>query len=527
MKKFTIIFAILMATMWASAQTRDLYSLLFHDKTDYYYEIYCSMQQRDGDHVIDVYLIEDGGNGNGIPFGRVSYKVSSDNLTIIDSLFVADTTRHFTFLTRNPRGEGNIRATFEHHGDCDSTFVRISCFPDDDLLSDPEEDVVVPICEGFAYQNRNGSLIDSSGDLVMTYFKPYNDMYSDQYVARIGLDGTLKHQALLIENQMPDVNPLRELKDSPQQYYQWHYLSYLYDNNLPVDVIDSTFNRDTVILDRILNSELIASHPIDSTLTVYIYNYEYLTFNYDTEMIPIGGDEVLVAAEYTHDTNFSVSTADYGVAVAKYDLNTAQLNGYVVFNDNHSYYSTGNPMGLKMMDDGTVYFVYKEYGFSNESIVVVKMDANLYVEWKRYCKTWNVNMLPSLESPILFDDGLGEEKGITWCGYAIKDGNYDKLGWVYFMLNHDGTVGVTEGNIEIRPYDYWPNPVQDELHLQYSPDVTPKQIELYDLQGRLVKTQRNGLESLNLQGLASGTYTMRVALEGGKVFSDKVVKDTP
>ena len=45
------------------------------------------------------------------------------------------------------------------------------------------------------------------------------------------------------------------------------------------------------------------------------------------------------------------------------------------------------------------------------------------------------------------------------------------------------------------------------------------------MQGRLVLTQRNGLENLNLQGLASGTYTMRVTLEGGNVFSDKVIKE--
>ena len=78
---------------------------------------------------------------------------------------------------------------------------------------------------------------------------------------------------------------------------------------------------------------------------------------------------------------------------------------------------------------------------------------------------------------------------------------------------------------KLRPYLFYPNPTQDVLHLQYSPDATPKSIELYDLQGRLVRTQRNGLESLNLQGLASGTYTMRVMLEDGKVFSDKVVKE--
>ena len=41
----------------------------------------------------------------------------------------------------------------------------------------------------------------------------------------------------------------------------------------------------------------------------------------------------------------------------------------------------------------------------------------------------------------------------------------------------------------------------------------------------MVRSQRNDLENLNLQGLSSGTYTMHVTLENGKVFSDKVVKE--
>jgi hypothetical protein len=71
----------------------------------------------------------------------------------------------------------------------------------------------------------------------------------------------------------------------------------------------------------------------------------------------------------------------------------------------------------------------------------------------------------------------------------------------------------------------YPNPTQTELHLQYSPDVQPMQIELYDLQGRMVRTQNKGLESINVEGLPAGTYTMRVVLENGKVYSDKVVKE--
>ncbi len=525
MKKNLLLFALVLMASALQAQTlyRDLYWLKYHDKTDFFYEIYNSMQQRDGDHIIDVYLYEDDGNGDGVPFGRTCYKISSTTQeAIVDSLFVADTSQHFTFLARHPQGEGNIRAAFEYHNDCDSSFVRISHFTDDNLLANPEEDIVVPVCEGVTWEGRYSSLIDSRGDLVMTYFKPRDQMFSDQYIVRIGLDGTLKHQALLIENQMPDVNPLRELKDSPLQYYQWHYLSSLYDNNLPVDMIDSTFNKNTVTLNRILNSELILADTIGN---LYVYVYDYLTINNNTEVIPVGGDDVLVAAEYTHDTNFYAMTQDCGVAVAKYDLHTAQLKSYVVFNDNHGYYSSGYPMGLKMMDDGTVYFIYKEYGFPEESVVIVKMDINLNVEWKRFCKT-GISMLPPLESPNVFENAAGDEKGVTWCGYAIMDGNYDKLGWVYFMLYHDGTVGgVTDGDIIVRPYAYYPNPAKDELHLQFSPDVTPTQIELYDLQGRLVRTQRNGLETLEMNGLPSGTYTMRVTLKDGKVFSDKVIRE--
>ena len=89
----------------------------------------------------------------------------------------------------------------------------------------------------------------------------------------------------------------------------------------------------------------------------------------------------------------------------------------------------------------------------------------------------------------------------------------------------DGTVGCQETGIQIRPYLFYPNPTQDELHLQFSPDVTPKTIELYDLQGRMVRSQSKGLENLNMVGLPAGTYTMRVMLEDGKVFSDKVVKE--
>jgi hypothetical protein len=77
----------------------------------------------------------------------------------------------------------------------------------------------------------------------------------------------------------------------------------------------------------------------------------------------------------------------------------------------------------------------------------------------------------------------------------------------------------------VRPYAFYPNPAQSELHLSYSPDVQPARIELYDLQGRLLQTQTQGLENIGLEGLAAGQYLMKVTLKDGKTFTDKVVKE--
>ena len=116
--------------------------------------------------------------------------------------------------------------------------------------------------------------------------------------------------------------------------------------------------------------------------------------------------------------------------------------------------------------------------------------------------------------------------GCLLTGRVYYDTSMEDVDLFVFKVNADGTVGMKEiiGEEQI-PYIYWPNPTQNELYLQYSPDIQPKQIELYDLQGRMVRSQSKSLESLNLQGLPAGTYTMRVMLEDGKVFSDKVVKE--
>ena len=74
-------------------------------------------------------------------------------------------------------------------------------------------------------------------------------------------------------------------------------------------------------------------------------------------------------------------------------------------------------------------------------------------------------------------------------------------------------------------FSVYPIPVKSWLHIQFANDVQPKQIDLYDLQVRLAHAQSDNFENIDLSRLPAGTYTLRVTMEDGSVYSDKVVKE--
>ena len=148
-------------------------------------------------------------------------------------------------------------------------------------------------------------------------------------------------------------------------------------------------------------------------------------------------------------------------------------------------------------------------------IILMKTDTDLNPIWeRRYC------MGDACHLPIFIlstSDG-----GCLITGYIHEE---EKMRNLFLLkLNADGTLGIGDNVVREIPYRLYPNPVSDRLNIHYSPDVTPKAVELYDLQGRLIKTQDSNLESIGMENLPAGTYTLRVLLEDGTSYSDKVVK---
>ena len=466
------------------------------------------LQQRDGDLVANV-NISDGEN----LLGKILYKISPTELKFTDSLPVADTTFCIYLLAQDPHSEGNLRVNIEPDGN-GGTALRISHFSDDNLVVDHADDVVVPLYDGIAYEAVNCYMIDSQKDLIVKFYTRRPDGGYVCHIARYGLDGTLKHTAELPESQN-FISNMNEFESVPKQYYQWKSGS---NDNIFLYVLDSLFHLKTnYMFNRVLHDTLV-----NQTIVVH----EEFWFQSGTCVIP-DGEDVLIAAPYTRDSAGVLDFQERGIAVARYEMRTMQRKALVHFNDWPGPSTDAKIMCFQKTSDGDLYLVYEEPDLEyTPYMVAVKMDRDLNVLWRRYCyEPHSLKYIISwmLYSDILKDDN-GNEKGIYIAGYSFEQQTLVG-GFYFFFLTDEDINAIGDNGMKVRPYTYYPNPAQDQLRLQYSPDVKPARIELYDLQGRLVYLQSHSLESVEMQGLTAGQYLMKVSLEDGKSYTDKLVKE--
>ena len=520
MKKTTLlIIGLLLATSLTRAQGVSMDFIPFHNQGYDIAQFQNIMQQHDGDLVSNVLVAhyDSVATPHVTRVGYIFYKVSPSSCQITDSLFQAfdpDTWSYYLY-SPDPSGEGNLRVNIEPNGN-GGTALRISHFSDDNLSINHAEDIVAPLYDDIATDYVESYMVDSQGDLIVKYYTRNANGSTVCHIARCGLDGTLKREAVLPESQNYLVT-LGEFVSSSKQYYQWKVGN---DENLLFYVIDSTFQVKNYYA---VNKEL--EHVINGQLHV-VEEFNFGSDNHNSTFVFPDGEDLLVAAPFTRDSNILNSVRERGAAVARYELRTMQRKAVAHFNDWPGYDTDARIMGFQQLSCGDLYLVYREPSPQGPTMSAVKMDRNLNVKWKRYCYDPNelkVDPHQGWFSDILRDEE-GNEKGIYIAGYSSSQ-TAPYSGQFYFFLTDDDPLETNEGEIKIRPYIYYPNPVQDRLSLKYSPDVQPQAIELYDLQGRLVCSQTTSFETLSLEGLAAGQYVLKVTLENGKVFTDKVLKE--
>lgn len=151
-------------------------------------------------------------------------------------------------------------------------------------------------------------------------------------------------------------------------------------------------------------------------------------------------------------------------------------------------------------------------------IFLKKVNQNMEVQWEKSFILGEFHYMPHFV--LATKDG-----GCLITGKVVYQEDVNE-GLFVFKVDADGLAGTAEIAIQdIRPYICCPNPVQGELHMSFSPDVQPTQIEIYDLQGRMVCSQHDAFENVEMTSLSSGAYLMRVIMKDGQVYTEKVMKE--
>jgi ligand-binding sensor domain-containing protein len=243
-------------------------------------------------------------------------------------------------------------------------------------------------------------------------------------------------------------------------------------------------------------------------------------------------------------------------------------NGVVWIGTGHYYNPNPTILGRLTKFDGNIWttYDYLNSGLPNSNVGTIAIDSygtkwigtsNGLVkfdgtDWITY-DTTNSGIPDDMVSAIAIDsagvkwigtfhDGIARFDGAEWIIYNTAnsglsnddvnsitiDGNGTK--WVgtdggVSVFNENGITfleeEITENNVKV-----FPNPVKDIITIEMPAGLNIYSIEIYNMQGNVVKSQKvaNNQKTIDVGGLDSGVYIVRVQTDGGAVMK-KMVKE--
>ena len=390
----------------------------------------------------------------------------------------------------------------------------------DDLSYNPEEVIVVDLSEeimntGFYFMPRYA--LEEDGSLLFATNATKLDDTSCLIIVRVSPDG---ETTIHFDDEFSNFNYLQVCDLKPRGDYYEMVLGY--DKNYaPYSSYYEVSHDFDISLVRhfstgnTANTLLLYDNGADS---IFMAGWDGNDINAVTWL----NDSAFLLPTEIIGRSHSNTTMRHGAGIWKLDsdFNIMKFVFFDVFDNN--LYELPWAVNPLLVNGNEVYFCYTTYtGIVGGPMqtVVSKLDTDLNLIWKRWYGG-------EQEYHEVLDFRLTSDGGCIASGAGHPEAShyYDPYPYV-LKITPDGYCAVQENDEPLlKPYCFFPNPVDDRLHMEFSPDVTPKQVELYDLQGRLVGIQNNGFESVETGQLPSGTYTLRIVMEDGESYSDKVVK---
>ena len=355
--------------------------------------------------------------------------------------------------------------------------------------------------------------ISPTGNLIVTFW-----IDNTLHLVRLDLDGNIitssETTSILPEdpNYMnPNNNALHYesfgiFNESPECFYKLG--GYIPENQTRKPLIAYLFDADLNLTDT-----LVYEHLEDNTYCYYSGGEHLYNLPGKEHITPITRatikDTYLLATQVRYPDN------SYLASLVKYDK---FHNPIAVANLEPSTSQWGNPILTIVIDENTIYHTYNTYRSLAyyPTINLARLDRNLNVVWNIQLPEVLLNYSYGLTLKALPNGDIAVS--------TIAQNQNKFLLYIFFIHECDPSV-TSEVRTAESPFTLYPNPVKDQLSLSFAEGNAPESVELYDLQGRLVGTKRNNMETIDMSAMPSGVYMLRVTMKDGTSYHEKIVKE--
>ena len=181
---------------------------------------------------------------------------------------------------------------------------------------------------------------------------------------------------------------------------------------------------------------------------------------------------------------------------------------------------------VTVSDDGNIYLNWfvmdTQTGISKYYVACVDEELNLLWRKNYYTtKPYAIFNSPTVRATAVLDDGclvIGGSGNYLMNPEAVF--NYP----IVFIVGKDGTF-TSEYPSSSDNLSIYPNPANDVLNIRFSPDINVEKVEIYGMDGKLYHKQNFNVNSVNVSSLSNGIYMMKVVMDNGEVFTEKIVKN--
>ena len=409
---------------------------------------------------------------------------------LVDSLAFPDRYRLWAANPLDP--ETQVYATFVTEGA--TTSVKIAFVGTDFSVTD---NLLVPIPN--YDENSSGSgyfFFDTRDDIVAPYWHG-----NQLHYLRVGLDGTLKQdkeiEGVFPPTSRPDTTiyylDSKLFNTAPQQF---SLIGDIGMNNYNWPIIGYTFDDDFNRIDKHIYGLIKEGIRVNGGMGEHITPFDESTY--------------LLAARAEH--------GNYGYAgLFKFSRDHHDPMQIQLFEGNDPYRYNVAPCDTKVLDDHSVYFNYLTHVSTNNSVALVRTSPNLD-------QIWRVTF-PEIPQQVFGDSKITVlSDGNIVLGAIVYREDYTKTD-LHIYIVHDGYDETKENMETEQPFILYPNPVKDLLTLRFDDGAEPESVELYDLTGGLVATKRNAMETIDMNAMSSGVYTLRVTTKDGARYHEKIIKE--